>query len=144
MAREWLDRGAAAADPFDAFSNYWRGFNNLFAGRGQERDLISEFLRRGFTEQFAQELLDAHAEEATVLVSRPVIDMRGNGRDTSQYMVEFVVAPSAVEKLVALFMVIYRVRCNLEHGQKSPSRVRDESLCNAACPFIAGVVGYAA
>lgn len=70
-AREWLERGSAAADPFEALSNYWRGFNNLFAGKGNERDLISSFLRAQVNEQLAQELLDVNAEEAAVLLLHP-------------------------------------------------------------------------
>jgi hypothetical protein len=143
-AGEWLGRGETAADSFDALSNYWRGFNNIFAGQGQERQLISAFLQSKLDEEFAQELLDAHTQEVADLMSTPVIDMRGNGKDTSQYMAEFGAAATAIEKLVALFMVIYQVRCNLEHGQKSPSQVRDQTLCQAACPFVAGVVRHAA
>lgn len=143
-AREWLERGAAAGDSFDALSNYWRGFNNIFAGKGQERDLISHFLRTRVNEQFAQRVLGARAIDARVLLSQPVIDMRGNGKDTSQYMKEFDEAGTSLDKLVALFMVIYQVRCNYEHGQKSPSRDRDGALCKAACPFVAAVVDHAA
>lgn len=143
-AREWLERGATATDSFDALSNYWRGFNNLFAGQGKERQLISEFLSAKLDEKFAQELLDSHTQQVSDLMSTPVIDMRGNGKDTSQFMVEFSAATTAIEKLVALFMVIYQVRCNFEHGQKSPSRGRDQLLCKAACPFVAGVVHRAA
>ena len=143
-AREWLERGYAAGDSFDALSNYWRGFNNLFAGQGQERQLISAFLQSKLDEQFAQDLLNAHWKEANDLLSTPVIDMRGNGKDTSQYIAQFGTAATALEKLDALFMVIYQVRCNFEHGQKSPSRARDQSLCGAACPFVAAVVRHAA
>ena len=143
-AREWLKRGAAAGDPFDALSNHWRGFNNLFAGNGQERELISALLRTRLDEEFVQHLLGAQVADAQVLLSQPVIDMRGNGKDTSQYMKEFEEAGTSLDKLVALFMVIYQVRCNLEHGQKSPSRERDGALCKAACPFVAAVVDHAA
>lgn len=139
-ASEWFQRGRSAVDSFDALSNYWRGFNNLFAGNGQERILIAEFIQSNINEEFAQELLDRHGQEVNDLMSEPVIDMRGNGRDTSNYRTEFTVAETAVEKLVALFMVIYQVRCNFEHGQKSPSRERDLTLCKAACPFVASVV----
>jgi hypothetical protein len=59
-------------------------------------------------------------------------------------MEQFAEAATELEKLVALFMVIYQVRCNFEHGQKSPSRGRDEALCTAACPFVAKVVDHAA
>lgn len=143
-AREWLERGDAAGDAFDALSNYWRGFNNLFAGQGQERQLISDFLKSKFDEQYAQNLLEAHVKEASDLLSTPVIDMRGNGKDTSQFIAQFSAAPTALEKLDALFMVIYQVRCNFEHGQKSPSRDRDKTLCEAACPFVSEVVRRAA
>ena len=142
-AREWSERGEVASDSFDALSNYWRGFNSLFAGQGQERQLISAFIHSKLDEQFAQALLDGHTQEVVDLISAPVIDMRGNGKDTSQYMAEFGAARTAVEKLVALFMVIYQIRCNFEHGQKSPSRARDETLCKAAYPFVAGVLKHA-
>ncbi len=142
-AREWLKRGAAADDKFDGLSNYWRGFNYLFAGNGHERDLISKFLRSRVDAQFAERLLSAEAENAKVLLSQPIIDMRGNGKDTSPYIKKFDQAGSSLDKIVALFMVIYQIRCNLEHGQKSPSRDRDADLCRAACPFVAAVVDHA-
>lgn len=143
-AREWLERGSAAGDSFDALSNYWKGFNNLFAGNGQERQLISAFLKSRLDEQFAKNILNEHAEEANDLLSTPVIDMRRNGKDTSQYIAQFRIAPTALEKLDALFMIIYQVRCNFDHGQKSPSVARDQMLCKAACPFVAKVVRHAA
>lgn len=139
-AKEWLDRGVRSTDPFDAFGNYWRGFNSLFAGKGQERELISTFLREHIDEPFAEHLINNQRKEIHVLMHQPVVDMRGNGRDTSQYATRFGEAETAVEKLVTLFMVIYQIRCNFEHGQKSPSRSRDRDLCEAACPFVAAVV----
>jgi hypothetical protein len=143
-AREWLERGSASEDPFNALSNFWRGFNNLFAGQGKERQLISTYLQTKLDEQFAQSLLCAHSKEANELLSTPVVDMRGDGKDTSQYITQFDAASTALEKLVTLFMVIYQVRCNFEHGQKSPSRPRDQMLCEAACPFVSAVVRHAA
>ncbi|MBP7646980.1 MAG: hypothetical protein KA751_09550 [Comamonas sp.] len=139
-ASEWLERGAAAVDPFEALSNYWRGFNNLFAGQGPERQLISAFLQSKIDEQFAQDLINTNEKEARELLSTPVVDMRGSGKDTSRYIAQFGAAATPLEKLDALFMIIYQVRCNFEHGQKSPSRARDQILCGAACPFVAEVV----
>lgn len=139
-AREWLSRGARAEDPFDALSNYWRGFNNLFAGNRPERDLISSFIDERVDEQFAQDLIESQMRHAQQLIDLPVADMRGNGRDTVPYIKRFQEAETAVDKLIALFMIIYQVRCNFEHGQKSPSRGRDRALCKAACPFVAAVV----
>lgn len=139
-AREWMERGSTSKDSFDALSNYWRGFNNLFAGLGQERDLISKFLQSTFNEDFAQSLLDAHAQAAKELLSAPVIDMRGNGKDTSQHIENFEAANTAMERLITLFMIIYQVRCNFEHGQNSPNRERDQMLCAAACSLLKDVV----
>jgi hypothetical protein len=143
-AREWWQRGAASNDPFDGLSNYWRGFNSLYAGRGQERDLISDLLRAKLDEKFASDLLQAHAEDVKILLAQPVIDLRGNGKDTARYMREFDQTRNSLDKLVALFMVIYQVRCNFEHGQKSPSRDRDALLCRASCPIVAAVVDHVA
>lgn len=96
-AREWLERGAANGDSFDALSNYWRGFNGLFAGQNQERQLISAFLQSKLNEQFAQSLLGAHANEANELLSLPINDMRGNGKDTSQYIAQIHAAAAALD-----------------------------------------------
>lgn len=141
-AKEWLKRGEASTNQFDAFSNYWRGFNNLFTGKGQERKLISEFLRLNIKEEFAQYLLETYKPRVVELISKPVIDMRGNGKDTLQDLDNFHVGITALEKLVALFMIIYQVRCNFEHGQKSPSNDRDLLLCEAASSFVFEVLKH--
>lgn len=141
-AHEWWARGETTTDSFDALSNYWRGFNNLFAGQGIERQLISDFLHSRLDESFAQELLNTHVQEVDYLTSTPIVDMRLNGKDTSQHIENFNAATTAIERVVALFMVIYQIRCNFEHGQKLPSRERDKKLCQAACPFVARVVQH--
>ena len=142
-AVEWLSRGNEATDPFDALSNYWRAFNNLFAGNARERELISSFLRENIDESFARSLIQDQVKNVEVLVKQPVKDMRGNGRDTSPYMRQFRSAQTELNRLTILFMIIYQVRCNFEHGQKSPSRARDRDLCRAACPIVAAVVSEA-
>jgi hypothetical protein len=142
MAREWLERGKQIADPIDAFSSYWRGFNNLFSsvGQGQERNLIKSYLGTNLTYEQAQEVMDTNVANIDYLLSQPVVDMRGNGRDTSPNIQAFNDAIDMKIKLSELFMIIYQVRCNLEHGQKSPSRDRDIMLCTCASPFICYVL----
>ena len=129
--REWLERGIETQDPVEKLSNLWRGFNNLFATEngGSERDKIKNFLNDNITEEIALEIINICNEDVTYLLSRPVIDMSGNGQDTQRDIKAFEVSESAMEKLKAIFMVAYQVRCNLEHGQKSPSRERDNLLC---------------
>jgi hypothetical protein len=145
-AREWYERGQQASDPIDALSYYWRGFNNMFFpvnGR-TERDKIKRFIAGELTASQATDILEKHRVEIDYLLSRPVIDMRGNKRDTDQNAQAFKNSTDALEKLTELFLVIYQVRCNLEHGQKSPSRDRDQVLCRCASPIVAHVIDICA
>jgi hypothetical protein len=141
-AREWYERGQQAEAPIDALSNFWRSFNNLFfpVQGSSEREKIKSFITAKLSAGKAQEILDSHLPEIAYLLSKPVIDMRGNGKDTGPNILAFHNAVSAVEKLNELLMVIYQVRCNLEHGQKSPSRNRDNELCRCASDIVAHVV----
>jgi len=66
--------------------------------------------------------------------------MRGNGRNTAKHIQAFQAGNTSLGKLKELFMIIYQVRCNLEHGQKSPSRDRDVELCRSARPLVDRVV----
>jgi len=142
-AREWHERGRNAPDPIEGFSNSWRAFNNLFFRviAANERDKIMTFLRDRISQLKATELIGAHDPEVKYLLSQPVIDMRGNGRDTKSNIEAFHAATDSLVKLQQLFMVIYQVRCNLEHGQKSPTRERDVQLCRSALPILTAVVG---
>lgn len=142
-ARKWLTRGQNTADPFNGLSEVWRGFNNLFfpvEGRN-EREKIKAFLVSKLSGDDASALLDKHKKQIAYLLARPVMDMRGNGKDTSQNMQAFQATTDPIEKVVQLFLVIYQVRCNLEHGQKSPDRARDAGLCDSASPIVGHVVG---
>jgi hypothetical protein len=141
-ARAWLERGKQMTDPIDAFSSYWRGFNNLFSsvGRGQERDLIKSYLGANITPEQAEEILHTNATNIDYLLSQPVIDMRGNGKDTFPNIQAFNATTDTKTKLSELFIVIYQVRCNLEHGQKSPTRDRDVQLCICSAPIISSVL----
>ena len=141
-AREWLNRGLERNDPIDVLTDAWRGFNHLFYSETghSERDKINSYLSTNVSEEVAQELIAGHQTEIAYLVSQPVIDMRGNGRDTEESINEFNNSGSNLERLKAIFKIIYQVRCNLEHGQKSPTRERDIELCSSSWPLVAEVV----
>ena len=143
IAREWLERGYQAISPIDAFTDFWRGFNNLYAAarnRDIERNKIRMYLDQAVSSNDAQEILGVDDPALEYLLSRPVVDMRGTGRDTLPAIEAFVTATSPKVKLVELFMIIYQVRCNLEHGDKSPTVDRDINLCRACAPFVAAVI----
>lgn len=121
---------------------FWRGFNNLFfpVQGDSEREKIKSFITEKLSADKAQEILDSHLPEIEYLLSEPVINMRRNGKDTGPNILAFHNALSPVEKLNELLMVIYQVRCNLEHGQKSPNRNRDNELCRCASAVVAHVI----
>ena len=142
-ARKWLARSQSTADPFNGLTEVWRGFNNLFypAQGRDEREKIKAFIISKLSADDALAVLDKHKKGITYLLSKPVVDMRGNGKDTSQNIQTFHATTDPIENVVELFLVIYQVRCNLEHGQKSPDRARDAELCSSASPIVANVVG---
>jgi len=141
-AKEWLNRGLERVDPIDLLTDSWRGFNNLFyhSTGGSEREKIQNYLSGNLSEDSAKKLIDSHPQEIKYLLSQPVIDMRGNGKDTEASMNKFNSSSSHIEKLNSIFAIIYQVRCNLEHGQKSPTRERDVELCSSSWPLVAEVV----
>jgi hypothetical protein len=130
-ASEWLNRSQEENDPINSFSNSWMAFNNLYfpESGGPEREKIKNYILNNINPETAISILAAHENQITYLLSAPVIDMRGNGRDTEEYITTYHSSDSPVEKLKSILMVIYQVRCNLIHGQKSPARERDVVLC---------------
>lgn len=140
--REWLQRGASADSPIDAFTDFWRGFNNLYGHThdGAEIERIRAFLRARISSKDAASILASHPKQVAYLLSQPVIDMRGNGRSSAAAITAFHATDDVQTKLCELFAVIYLVRCNLEHGQKSPSTDRDIRLCESSAPLVAAVV----
>lgn len=141
-AREWLDRGRKASSPLDAFRDFWAGFNNLYASNAtcREQIKIRDFLLKVVTPASAREILASNVKEIDYLMSRPVFNVRRSAKDTTAYIVAFQGADDPLEKLVNVFMVIYQVRCNLIHGDKSPARDRDVQLCAYSAPVVAAVV----
>lgn len=141
-AQEWLQRSREAEDPIDGFSNAWRAFNNLYypVKGPHERVKVLYYLEENVNEELAAELLAEHEGQVNYLLGEPVIDMRGNGRNTASHIQAFQAGDTSLDKLKELFMIIYQVRCNLEHGQKSPSRDRDIELCREARPLVEHVV----
>lgn len=118
------------------------GFNSLYSNSSSktEVDSIKSFIDTNVDLKVAQELLDNHQIEITYFMTRPVIDMRGNGKSSQTDIDIFNSTDCAVSKLKSILMVIYQVRCNLMHGQKSPSRDRDVDLCKHSWPFVAELV----
>ncbi|WNM57890.1 hypothetical protein [Candidatus Nitrospira allomarina] len=142
LAREWLQRGKLAQSPIDAFTDFWRAFNNLYSAHPGIREIerVRAFLMARVPSVAAATILSSHQEQVDYLLSQPVSDMRGNGRNTKTAVAAFRAGGSDQEKLCELFTIIYQVRCNLQHGQKSPTVDRDLRLCECSAPVVAEVV----
>ncbi len=76
-------------------------------------------------------------------MSEPVSDTRGNGRDTQRDIDKYNHPTSTdVDKIKSLFMIIYQIRCNLEHGGKSPIVERYKKLREVSAPIISKIIEY--
>ena len=121
------------------------GFNNLYGPNGAaEIDRITGFLSARIPPAEAARRLHGGAKEIVDLRATPVKDVRGNGDDTANAIGAFHGTADPLEQLRQLFRVIYQVRCNLLHGQKSPTADRDQQLCACSAPIIAAVVAHTA
>lgn len=141
-ALEWLDRGLNHDDPMDCLNSCWMGFNNLYSAHlsNSEIETIKQFIDANVDVDTAQKLIDNHQTEISYLMSRPIIDMRGNGRNSQRDIDSYNSSDCPLAKLKSILIFIYQVRCNLMHGQKSPSRERDVELCKHSWPFVAELV----
>ncbi|MDQ3816457.1 MAG: hypothetical protein M3362_02050 [Acidobacteriota bacterium] len=64
-----------------------------------------------------------------------------NYRNKSTSLVRrFQVSGDPVERLAALMMIVYQVRCNLVHGSKDPIVMRDQALVSSCTPIVEIVV----
>lgn len=141
-SKEWLERGLNHDDPMDCLSNCWMGLNNLYSAYQSNTEVgsIKQFIDNKVDVKTAQELIDNHQTEIAYFMSRPIIDMRGNGRNSQRDIDSYNASSCPLAKLKSILMFIYQVRCNLMHGQKSPSRERDIELCKHSWPFVAELV----
>lgn len=142
-AREWLERGMLAQSPIDALTDFWRGFNNLYGHTAGATELkrLQAFLTAKVSGLTATAILATQSDRIAYLISQPIIDMRGTGRNTADSIAVFHASGDPQVKLCAVFAMIYQVRCNLEHGQKSPTVDRDVRLCECSAPIVAAVIG---
>jgi len=141
-AEEWFKRGHEANNPLDAFNHFWVAFNNLYSSQNGrfEPQKIKNYLSSHVSEDVALELLERHSDKIDFLISQPVKHIPENGQDTQGHVDAYTGSENPIDKLKSIFMIIYQIRCNLIHGQKSPSRERDVELCNNSCGILSAVI----
>jgi hypothetical protein len=52
----------------------------------------------------------------------------------------YTASANPVERLATLMQIVYQVRCNLLHGSKDPTVLRDQELVAACTPILAALV----
>ncbi len=122
---------------WDRFHRMWTAFNALYnaAGAPSERAKVRAIVQRFVTERRGRELLSKLLPPKRHLPDPPPGDTRyaktdprfrrASGRELAMVRNE---AAGASDRLAALMVLVYQVRCSLVHGNKNPERQRDNEL----------------
>lgn len=150
----WFDMGQnkegdTSSDLAFRFIAYWIAFN-AFYGHGNpkqtEKDQIKKCIENNKT--LLAHLINLDTDQAlSVFKNDPVYSMRGGARggtaNTEQQSKDDKFSQelhhafcdlnrSYIERLKALMLTIYQVRCNMFHGSKSPYPERNYELVKAS------------
>ena len=143
VARAWLNKAMASKDSYDKFVYLWFAFNSLYNDYfvGGERRAIKDMLSSDeyrLSEEKINQIL--HNASVSFFKERIIRDGRGNGKDTSEDVAILTGGYSKREKLKALAMILYQVRCNLFHGNKLFGRDSDDKVVENAANVLEDVV----
>ena len=143
-ARSWLARAESSQDEFDRFMALWIAMNALYSEHQteSERRAISDFVfSNGYrlSEPQIRSILDHPG--ARYFETRVVRDVRGTGSDTAEdaAVLKNTRRPPK-PRLKALMMILYQVRCNLFHGNKTFGRESDTKVISNASGVLECIV----
>ena len=143
IARTWLNKAIASKDSYDKFVYLWFAFNSLYNDYfvGGERRAIKDMLSSDeyrLSEEKINQIL--HNASVSFFKERIIRDGRGNGKDTSEDVAVLTGGYSKREKLQALVMILYQVRCNLFHGNKEFGRDSDDEVVENAANVLEDIL----
>ncbi|MBQ0002214.1 MAG: hypothetical protein KBT21_01620 [Treponema sp.] len=137
--KTWLDFGMEHNDPFFVkFMALWFAFNqeyNRFPGNDENGNSDIEYAKiKEFCENYMDKLLSIYdlvfkSPFIDIFTEKPVKDMKKGF--TSKHQKKYcrdLIYGTHEEKTIAIFQIMYQVRCNLFHGGKSPNIDRDLDL----------------
>lgn len=121
------------------FIGRWIAFNAVFKEyfSGSERGSLMACIQNSIPNGVADAVLDSLQPEITFLANLPPGDMRFRGdprfrvRSTDDMRIVCDISRMPIERLAHLVAVVYQVRCNLFHGEKNPTHLRDHQLIGA-------------
>jgi hypothetical protein len=143
-ARSWLARAESSQDDFDRFMALWIALNALYSEfqTESERRAIREFVfsdEHRLSQHQMRGVLDhpgAHYFE-----TRIVRDVRGTCSDTAEDAAVLGNTRRPLKpRLKSLLMILYQVRCNLFHGNKTFGRESDTDVISNASGVLECIV----
>ena len=149
LASRWLHE---ADDRFwSDFPRYWMAFNALYNAVVNEGEPeIASVMRviQLFVDPPSAEscLHDIGRDRIRRLMAVPPGDDRipathpNYRKKTSTQVESFRTSGDPVKRLATLMAIIYQVRCNLVHGSKDPTVMRDQELVSTCTPILEIVV----
>lgn len=135
IAIEWFEEGKSKETVFK-FMAFWLAFNFMYSRSvyDKEEKLINEFLDDNKDKlKNSYDKIFSNMIDLEIFNELPVYDGRGGRRKKAvETHNNFLYACDKTEKARALILMIYQVRCNLFHGNKSLGNKRDMKLIKAS------------
>ena len=142
-AKNWFDKALritpnnANDDIFDKFIMLWIAYNALYGELGlRDRKGTKRFVRKNYNSEYDILLNEKHSR---FFKKYTVTNMQKNPQPIDTEVHQNTLknpGKTALEKLAALMMCTYQVRCNLFHGGKSPDVPDDEEKVRNAAGFL--------
>ena len=128
----WKERGKQEANSFDKFIFYWIAFNCFYSKKTQlsQESKIIEILQddKSIDELFRKLIVGKEEMLKNLKNKCPILDERPDHQGEKIEMPEFT--------FKEILPVIYQIRCNLFHGNKSGDSQRDKDVITAALPVL--------
>lgn len=150
VAQSWFSRASEQSDEFDRFVALWFAFNALYnefypTPDSSERQAIDAFVFATANRLDGRTMARILGKpEVLFFQARIIRDVRGGARDTAEDAIILASEDRPPRRrLKALLMILYQVRCNLFHGNKTYGRDSDnEVVRNAAKVLMEVLQGY--
>lgn len=157
ISKVWFERGEDEADIAFKFISYWISFNGLYGqfyldgneNRRSERDQIRNLIDNN-NEKLVGLFDFEHDDRLAIFLEAPVLSGHKDGRsvenahygrvnddDPNRFAIRFYrtlidVRRPTIDRLKALMVTIYQVRCNMFHGGKTPYPDRNYRLVDSS------------
>jgi hypothetical protein len=131
IINNWIQKGNDEHDIFNKFICYWISFNCYYTsktGKSSDRKALNTLKDYHPIEEQFKELVEKHEVLFQELISQcPILDESAKPKPPLKFD-EITISN--------IFDLLYRVRCNLFHGNKDTNNKRDIEVMSAALPVL--------